>query len=74
MFYNVKNQFDSNINFYECSNYTKKNDRMIKKRQQQKRTDMLGSLLFGVTNKTTSVKMTKLKIYFGTEGIRRLEG
>lgn len=47
---------------------------MIKKRQQQKRTDMLGSLLFGVTNKTTSMKMTKLKKYFGTEGIRRLEG
>lgn len=47
---------------------------MIKKRQQQKRTDMLGSLLFGVTNKTTSVKMTKLKKYFGTEGIRRLQG
>lgn len=37
---------------------------MIKKQQQQKRTDMLGSLLFGVTNKTTSVKMTKLKKIF----------
>lgn len=74
MFYNVKNQFDSNIIFYECSNYTKKMTEWSRNDNNKKRTDMLGSLLFGVTNKTTSVKMTKLKKYFGTEGIRRLEG